>query len=171
MGLISWGKSCSDIFNLETRSGSTWGRLVFSLLRCFFTLCHLLAVWTKCWRWWCGSVKPTWWSSREWDEPFTPTTTPCSAARASRWPSSRTRGWPTDWEGSCSAWSSSTRYRLENPAPRPWRPRELDESGTGNPESSDRSGLSGALNARALIVRGRWLDDWLQTGLTHFSRF
>ena len=85
-----------------------------------------LAVWTKCWRWWFGSDRPTWWSSREWAEPFTPTTTPCSAARASRWPSSRTRGWQTDWEESCLAWSSSTRCRLENPfrALRRGRPRE-----------------------------------------------
>lgn len=97
----------------------------------FFILCISVAVWTKFWRWWCGSDKPTWWSSREWAVPFTPTTTPCSAARASRWPSSRTRGWPTDWEESCSAWSSSTRYRLEsqpaNTLPRR-RPREPDRA-------------------------------------------
>lgn len=93
-----------------------------------FIVCHLSAVWTKCWRWWCGSDRQTWWSSREWAEPSTPTTTPCSAARASRWPSSRTRGWRTGWAGSCSAWSSSTRYRRENPASslRRWRRHEPD---------------------------------------------
>lgn len=77
-------------------------------------LCCFPAAWTKFWRWLCGSGRPTWWSSREWVEPFTPTTTPCSAARASRWPLSKTRGWPTDWGENCSAWSSSMKYQPGN---------------------------------------------------------
>lgn len=101
-------------------------------------LLFVIAAWTKCWRWWCGSARPTWWSSRGWAEPSTPTTTPCWAARASRWPSSKTRGWPTGWVESCSVSSSSTRLRPGNPASAPQRWRTYERDGNGRVQQPER---------------------------------
>lgn len=69
------------------------------------------AAWIRGWPHWFGSVARTWWSSRAWAVLSTPTTTRPCAVRASSWPSSRTRGWPSGWAAGSSVSSSSMRSR------------------------------------------------------------